>query len=68
MKRWYSFIESYSLKIIHKLGAKNVVADALLSIQVNHLTESIESVSGQNTQHSAKSSFANVIQKILKPI
>jgi len=54
MKRWYSFIESYSPKIIYKPGATNVVADALSRIQINNLTESNESVSDQNTQHSAE--------------
>jgi len=29
MKRWYSFIESYSPKIIYKPGSTSVVADAL---------------------------------------
>jgi len=28
MKRWYSFIESFTPKIIYKPGATNVVADA----------------------------------------
>jgi len=50
MKRWYSFIESYSPKIIYRPGATNVVADALSCIQINNLTESNESVSDQNTQ------------------
>jgi len=57
MKRWYSFIESYSPKIIYKPGATNVVADALLRIQINNLSKSNESVSDQNTQYSAESNF-----------
>jgi len=44
LKRWYSFIESYSPKIIYKPGATNVVADALSRIQINSLTENILSV------------------------
>jgi len=58
MKRWYSFIESYSPK----------VAYALSRIQINNLTDSNESVSDQNTQHSAESSFENVIQETRKPL
>jgi len=68
MKRWYSFIESYSPKIIYKPGATNVVADALSRIQINNLTESNESVSYQNTQHSAEISFENFIQETRKPL
>jgi len=69
MKRWYSFIESYSPKIIYKPGATNVVADALSRIQINILTKSNESVSDQNTQHSAESSsFENVIQETRIPL
>jgi len=68
MKRWYSFIESYSPKIIYKPGSTNVVADALSRIQINNLTDSNESVSDQNTQHSAESSFENVIQETRKPL
>jgi len=67
IKRWYSFIESYSLKIIYKPGSTNVVADALLRIQINNLTDSNESVSDQNTKHSAESSFEN-IQETRKPL
>jgi len=68
MKRWYSFIESYSPKIIYKPGSTNVVADALSRIQINNLTDSNESVSDQNTQHSAESSFENVMQETRKPL
>jgi len=68
MKRWYSFNESYSPKIIYKPGSTKVVADALSRIQINNLTDSNESVSDQNTQHSAESSFENVIQETRKPL
>jgi len=68
MKRWYSFIESFTPKVIYKLGTTNVVADALSRIQVNNLTDSNESVSDQNTQHSTESSFENVIQETRKPL
>jgi len=68
MKRWYSFIESYSPKIIYKPGSTNVVADALSRIQINNLTDRNESVSNQNTQHSAENSFENVIQETRKPL
>jgi len=68
MKRWYSFIESYSPKIIYKPGFTNIVADALSRIQINNLTDSNETVSDQNTQHSAESSFENVIQETRKPL
>jgi len=61
------------LKVIHpKLFIYNlyiyVVPDALSRIQINNLTESNESVSAQNTQHSAESSFENVIQETRKPL
>jgi len=49
MKRWYSFIESFTPKVIYKLGTTNVVADALSRIQINNLTDSNESFSDQNT-------------------
>jgi len=49
-------------------GPTNVAADALSRIQINNLTESNESVSDQNTQHSAESSFENVIQEPPKPL
>jgi len=68
MKRWYSFIESYSPKIIYEPGSTNVVADALSRIQINNLTDSNETVSHQNTQHSAESSFENVIQETRNPL
>jgi len=68
IKRWYYFIESYSPKIIYKSGATNVVADALSRIQNYNLTERNESVSDQNTQHSAESSFENVVQETRKPL
>jgi len=68
MKRWYTFIESYSPKIIFKPGSTNVVADALSRSQINNLTDSNETVSDQNTQHSAESSFENVIQETRKPL
>jgi len=53
MKRWYSFIESFTPKVIYKPGTTNVVADALSRIQINNLTDSNESVSDLSTQHSA---------------
>jgi len=68
MKRWYSFIESFTPKVIYKPGTTNVVADALSRIQINNLTDSNESVSDLNTQHSAESSFENVIQETRKPL
>jgi len=68
MKIWYSFIESYSPKIIYKPGSSNVVADALSRIQINNLTDSNETVADQNTQHSAESSFQNVTQETRKPL
>jgi len=68
MKRWYSFIESYSPKIIYMPGSTNVVADALSRIQINNLTDSNETVSDQNTQQSAERSFENVIQETRKPL
>jgi len=45
MKRWYSFIESYSPKLIYKPGSTDVVADALSRIKINNLTDSNETVS-----------------------
>jgi len=68
MKRWNSFIESYFPKIIYKPGSTNVVADAVSRIQINNLTDSNETFSDQNTQHSAESSFENVIQETRKPL
>jgi len=68
MKRWYSFNESYSPEIIYKPGSTNVVADALSRIQINNLTDSNETLSDKNTQHSAESSFENVIQETRKPL
>ncbi len=38
MKRWHSFIESYTPKIIYKPGTTNVVADALSPIKINNIT------------------------------
>jgi len=40
MKRWYSFIERFTAKIIYKPGTTNVVADALSQIQINNITDS----------------------------
>jgi len=54
-------------KVIYKPGTTNVVADALSRIQINTLIDTNESVSDQNTQHSAESSFENVIQETQKP-
>jgi len=68
MKGWYSFIKSYSPKIIFKPGSTNVVADALSRILINSLTDSNESVSDQNTHPSAESSFENDIQETHKPL
>jgi len=70
MKRWYSFIESSTPKIIYKHGTTNVVADALSRIQINNITDSDveQSNSDQNTQHSAKCSLENVIQETRKPL
>jgi len=68
MKKLYSFIECFSPKIIYKPRSTNVVADALPRIQINNLTDSNETVSDQNTQHSAESSFENVIQETRKPL
>jgi len=56
MKRWYSFIESCSPKIIYP------------RIQINNWTESIVLVSDQNNQHSAESSFENAIEETRKPV
>jgi len=51
MNRWYSFIESFTPKIIYKPGTTNVVADALSRIQINNITDSDveQSNSDQNT-------------------
>jgi len=68
IKRWYSFKESFTPKVIYKPGTTNVVADALSRIQINNLTDSNESVSDLNTQQSAESSFENVIQETRKPL
>jgi len=68
MKRWYSFIESFTPKVIYTPGITNVVADALSRIQINNLTDSNESVSDLNTQYSAESSFENVTQETRKPL
>jgi len=73
MKRWYSFIESCIPKIIYKPGTTKVVADALSRIQINNITNSDidiseQSNSDQDTQHSAESSFENVIQETRKPL
>jgi len=68
MKRSYSFIESFTPKVINKPGTTNVVADALSRIEINNLIDSNEQVSYQNTQHSAESSFENVIQETRKPL
>ncbi len=73
MKKWYSFIESFTPKIKYKPGTTNVVADALSRIQINNITnsdinESEQSNSDQDTQHSAESSFENVIQETRKPL
>jgi len=53
MKRWYSFIESFTPKVIYKPGTTNEFADALSRMQINNLTDSNESVSDLNTRHSA---------------
>ncbi len=58
MKRWYCFIESFPPKIIYKFGTTNVVADALSNSDLE------QSNSDKNTQHSAESSFENVINQI----
>ncbi len=70
MKRWYSFIESFTPKIIYNTRTTNVVADALSRIKINNITNSDleQSNSDQNTQHSAESSFENVIQETRKPL
>ncbi len=68
MKRWYSFIERFTPKVIYKPGTTNVVADALSRIQINNLTDINESVSDKNTQNSAEISFENVIQETRKPL
>jgi len=72
MKRWYSFIESFTPKIIYKPGTKGVVADALSRVQINNITNSDigvfeQSNSDQDTQRSVESSFKNVIQGARKP-
>ncbi len=36
--KWYSFIESFTQKIIYKPGTTNVVADALSPIKINNIT------------------------------
>jgi len=64
MKRWYSFIESFTPKIIYKRGTINVVADTLSRIQISNITNSDldvsdQSNSDQDAQHSAESSFEN---------
>jgi len=66
--RWYSFIKSYPPKNIYKPGAINVVADALSRNQISNASGSIESVSDQNTQHLAESSFENVKQETRKSL
>jgi len=62
------FYDGYSPKIIFKPGSTNVVADVFSRIQINNLTDNNESVSDQNTQHSAESSFDNVIRETRKPL
>ncbi|XP_054745735.1 basic-leucine zipper transcription factor A-like [Anastrepha obliqua] len=63
IKRWRSFIEEFSPKIIYKPGATNVVADALSRQMLNNLTNSKEhsesSDSLADTQHSAESKTFN---------
>jgi len=49
MKRWYSFKESFTPKVIYKPGTTNVVAEALSRIQINNLTDINESLSDQNS-------------------
>ncbi len=62
--------ESFTSKIIYKPGTTNVVAGALFRIKINNITNSDleQSNSDQNTQHSAESSFENVIQETRKPL
>jgi len=73
MKRWYSFIESFIPKIIYKPGTTNVATDAVSRIQIHNVTNSDidvseQSNSDQDTQHSAESSFENVIPETSKPL
>lgn len=72
IKRWRSFIEEFSPKIIYKPGATNVVADALSRQILNNITSSEESDrsgdSVTNTQHSAESSDEYHIHETKKPL
>ncbi len=70
MKRWYSFIQSFTPTSKYQPGTTNVVADALLRIQINNLTETDLSDNGSedNKIHSVESSFENVIKETKKPL
>ncbi len=64
------FIESFTPKITYKPGTTNVVADALSRIKINNIANNNieQSSSDQNTEHSAESSFENVIQETRKSL
>lgn len=65
IKRWRSFIEEFSPKIIYKPGVTNVVADALSRQYLNNISDE-ESL--HDTQHSAESSDDFNILEIFKPL
>ncbi len=70
LKRWFNYIESFSPKILYKPGTINVVADALSRIEINNITEEEEDVESTDygTQHSAESSFSNIMAKQKNPL
>lgn len=65
IKRWRSFIEEFSPKLVYKPGITNIVADALSRQILNNLSDD-SSVEG--TQHSAESSDNNFIPETRKPL
>lgn len=65
IKRWRSFIEEFSPKMIYKPGTANVVADAFSRQWVNNLTDND---SMTETQHSVESSDNFTILETRKPL
>lgn len=65
IKRWRSFIEEFSPKIIYKPGVHNIVADALSRQYLNNISDE-ESL--HSTQHSTESSDDFNIPEISKPL